>query len=442
MTCDVISMLIGIGITSAVLRIYSLKETVEEKKRVVSTALISGMVIFSVVFGLLSTQSEFFSELILGDKSYAHLVWISFITMMVAAGLEVPLTFLRAQNRSFEFVIVNTIRLLIQIGFNIWFIVFLDYGVLGVLYSTLISFVGTSAYLIIVTIRDCGLGFSWTSFKEMAIYGLPLVLHEVSSFVLTFADRYFVNHYGDLRDVGIYSLGYKLGMLISFLLLTPFHQHWAAEMFNIHKRDDRNEVFPNVLVMISAVSIMMIFGISVFAKDVVRVMANPDYLDAWRLVPVISMAYFFNGLAEYTQLGALITKKTHFVAYSTTIAAVINIILNFLLIPKWGIYGAGVSTILSFYGRFIIVYKFSQRIYPVPYRWYRINSMIAFSAALFLITIYIDFDNLIANIGKNAVVSLIYLAITYFYWLNDREREVIKRIIKKPKQAMSFLSES
>jgi O-antigen/teichoic acid export membrane protein len=229
---------------------------------------------------------------------------------------------------------------------------------------------------------------------------------------------------------------------VSFLLLGPFHQHWSAEMFNIDKKENREEVFTNVLIMISAVSIVMIFGISIFAKDIVAVMASSEYIDAWKLVPIISMAYFFYGLAEYTQLGVLITRKTHFVAYSTTIAAIINLGLNFILIPKWGILGASISTVLSFYGRFLIVYKFSQKVYPLPYSWHRINTLAAFSGLVILGSIFLELDSLVLNICKNSAFALAYLGLIYRYWLNLRERGIVNDIIKKPKQAIKLLAKS
>ncbi|UCC80211.1 MAG: flippase [Candidatus Zixiibacteriota bacterium] len=442
MTCDVIAMIIGVGITAAVLRFYSEKESPEEKKRVISTALIGGSAFFIIVFGLTSFFSKSFSILIFGEATYTYYMQIAFITMIFYAFIEVPLAFLRADARSVEFVIINLVKLIIQFSLNVWFIVFLGYGVLGILYSSLISFVLISIYLLASTVKECGFGFSRSIFRELLQYGYPLILADLGAFVLTFSDRYFLRAYQNLTEVGLYSLGYKLGMLLSFLLIAPFHQHWAAEMFQVDKREDRKEVFVRVFTMISITSLIFIFTLSVYIKEIIRIISAPEYLQAYTVVPFICVAYYFNGMMEYVQLGSLIRKKTKYVAYSTTIAAVSNIILNFLLIPPFGIYGAGVSTIISFYIRFIIVYKLSQKVYPLSYRWTRLNILLAYSAAILLASYQLTYSNLVASIAKDTAFLALFLALTFLFWLRGKERELILTIIKNPRKAAKVLAES
>jgi len=294
MTSDAISILIGMGLPSAIFRFYSEKETQEEKNRVISTALISGASLFFLVFSILFLNSGAFSKLVFGKDTYTTYFRVIFISMMFSSSIELPLVFLRAKARSFEFVILSSIKLAIQLSLNIYFVVYLGYGVIGVLYSTLIASVLLSIYLLITTFRSCGLGFSTGILKDLVKYGVPLIFSQLGAFVLTFSDRYFIQAYFNVNEVGLYSLGYKFGTIVSALLMGPFFQHWAIEMFEIDKRADREQVFVNIFDAMFVVSMILIFMESIFIKEAVRIISAPEYLLAYTIVPIICRLLFLD----------------------------------------------------------------------------------------------------------------------------------------------------
>ncbi len=240
-TTDVLAILIGIGLAQAVLRFYYDFNDRERQNEVVSTALIASIVCFLIIFGLLTLRSDFISKLVFGSKDLTYYFQIMFISMVFSSGIEIPLTYLRAQQRSVYFVTVNLVRLIIQLSLNIYFIVVLGYGVLGVLYSGLIASVLIGIYMTVVTLRDTGFNFSFVRLKDLFRFGYPLIFSHLGAFVLTYSDRYFLKHFADLTEVGIYSLAYKFGMIVSALLIVPFHQFWMAEMFAVAKREDARQ---------------------------------------------------------------------------------------------------------------------------------------------------------------------------------------------------------
>jgi O-antigen/teichoic acid export membrane protein len=439
MTSDAISILIGMGLPSAIFRFYSEKETQEEKNRVISTALISGASLFFLVFSILFMNSGAFSRLVFGKDTYTTYFRVVFISMMFSSSIELPLVFLRAKARSFEFVILSSIKLAIQLSLNIYFVVYLGYGVIGVLYSTLIASVLLSVYLVITTFKSCGLGFSTGILKDLVRYGVPLIFSQLGAFVLTFSDRYFIQAYFNINQVGLYSLGYKFGTIVSSLLMGPFFQHWAIEMFEIDKKPDREQVFVNIFDAMFVLSMVLIFIESIFIKEAVKIISAPEYLLAYTIVPIICLAYYFSMLMYFVQVGILIKKQTRLIAYSTVIAAAVNIGLNFLLIPKYGMYGAGASALISFFVRFFVVYKWSQSLYPLPYRWGRLNMLIGYSVLLLLCSYFISIDSIVLGLVKDTVIVLIYLATIFVFWLRKGEREKILAIARKPREAFATL---
>jgi len=442
MTSDVLTMLLAMGLTASVLRFYSAEEIQENKNKVISTALIAGSILFVGIFGILSFYAGLTSQIVFGSTDYTPHCRLMYFTMVLFATIEVPLAYLRASARSFEFVIINTVRLVLQLGLNIWFIVFLGQGVLGVLYSTLITFVVISAYLVFMTIKSCGFHFSFEMFKKMIVYGFPLIFAEVGAFIITFSNRYILNAYSTLTEVGLFNLGYKFGMVVTMMFLIPFHQHWAAEMFEIDKRSDKERAFARVFTMVMGISLILLFGVSVYVREVIKVMSNPEYLDAYKVVPIICLAYFFSGMMDYVQLGVLIKKRTKYVAYSTAVAAGICLLLNFALIPYFGMYGAAGATVAAFLARFILTYIWSQKLYPLKYEWSRIIVLFFYTAVILLASLYFSFDNAVYGFAKDTLFLAVYLVVVYLAWLNPNERQLAVQILKKPRQAFKSITGS
>ena len=337
-----------------------------------------------------------------------------------------------------QFVLIGAVRLLIQLSLNILFVVYLGYGALGVLYSSLIASIILSVYLSISSIRYSGLSFSVTIFKELVHYGMPLLFSHLGAFILTFSDRYFIKAYFDLKEVGLYSLGYKFGIIVT-ILLGPFFTQWAIEMFEIDKREDREKIFVNIFNFIFILFLGVIYVESIYIKEAIKIIAAPEYLMSYTVVPIICLAYYFSMLVYYVRAGIMITKVTRYFAYSTAIAVAVNIGLNFLLIPYYGMYGAAISTLISFYVRFITVYKWSQKVYPIPYKWFRLNGLMAYSTILLLVSYLIDFENIILALLKDTAFLLVFVVSIFIFWLNDSERQKVKELLKNPRNAVKSI---
>ncbi|MCP4633954.1 MAG: oligosaccharide flippase family protein [candidate division Zixibacteria bacterium] len=440
MTSDIIAMLIGIGLAQSVLRFYYNYEAPEDRNSVVSTALITGILLFAGIFGVLNFQSSLAANIILGSGDSANYFNIIFITMMFFAGVEIPLVYLRAQQRSIYFVVINLIKLIIQLALNIYFIVILQWGVLGVLYSGLIATVAVGLFLTVQTFWETGFHFSINKLKELIKYGYPLIFTNIGAFVLTYSDRYFLKFYTDLNEVGIYSLGYKFGMMVSILLLGPFHQFWTAEMFAVAKRDDAKKVFRDFFTYSTFISILFCFAISIYMRDAIELISEQSYWSAYKVIPYICLAYIFMGLHGFTCCGILIAKETRFMAYSTVYAVIANVVLNFILIPKLGAVGAALATIGAFGIRFYTTFRYSQRFFPIKYEWGRIISSLSLAVIMVAAAFMVKFDNLFYNLIFDTGVLISYLLILYILgWFNSREKELIIQLIKKPSSLIRLL---
>ena len=143
---------------------------------------------------------------------------------------SVPSTYLVATKRSTIASLASLGRLFLSVGLNIFLIVSLRWGVEGFLYAGLAAgtlfAAGTSAYML----RHTGLRFSVPLLKEMLLFGAPLVPGVLCAAVMH-GDRLILQRYFGIAEVGIYSIGYKIAMMTSFLVLVPFNMTWSAILY-------------------------------------------------------------------------------------------------------------------------------------------------------------------------------------------------------------------
>ena len=433
LTIDVISTIVGIGMTAAVLRFYFKYDEESQRNGIVSTALIGTMTLMGISTVACMLSSRFISNLIFPGKDYVDYFRIMFLSMFFASGIEIPMVYIRAKQQSGRFVIINLIRLTIQLGLNIVFLVGFHMGVMGILYGGLITSVLVAMYLLVSTLRTTRLTFDMNVYVQMLIFGAPLLVSDISVFILTFGDRYFINYYGDLTAVGIYSLAYKFGMLISVLFIVPFVQIWSARMFDIARQDDGKTIISKVLTYFMIAALFISLGISVLSRDVLRIVSAKSYWSAYKLVPIISMAYVLNGIIYVVQVSILFMEKTKFAAISTVIAMAANILLNFLLIPSWGIAGAAYSTLISYLIRVVFIYYFSQRLLRIDYKWKQIIQVMLIYFVLLAGSLVLKIDHMLLSLLINVLIVIIFALVIYSMGIfNEREKQFIRSLVRNP----------
>jgi O-antigen/teichoic acid export membrane protein len=363
-----------------------------------------------------------------------------FGSMFLSSGVEIPMVFYRARLRSMAVVVISLVKLVIQLSLNIYFLVFLDKGVEGVLYSGVISAALISAYMVFTTFREIGIHFSWPLYKEMLLFGAPLLVADLSIFALTYADRYFLNHYANLTSVGLYSIAFKFAIVVSLLYSSPFRAIWGVQMYEFAKQDNRAELFGRVATYFLMGALTISLGLSVFTKDALRVMSEESFWSAYHLVPVLCITFVLKGLIAITGAGILIESKTKYKAISTTVAMIVALLLNYLLIPRWGGYGAATAGLLAMSVRLGIDAFYSQRLLRVDYQWAKIFQISGMYILAVVASHYIDIENIYYSIAANAGVMLAFAIAVYFSpFLSGDDRQMVRLIIRRPSEAIRII---
>ena len=441
LTSYIIGLLLAMGIAQSVVRYYYEYDDQKRKNQVISVALLTIWAVSIVVLVVLFYFSGNISNIVFKSPDYSHLFNIIFITMVINLSNEIPTTLLRIQQRSVFFVVISLVRVVINLTLNIVFIVHYSLGVLGILYGGLIANALAGVFLTIYTLRQTGISYSKEVALAMLKYGLPLVGSWLGMFVLNFGDRFLLQRMTTLSDVGIYSLAYKFGMLPNIIILSPFQRIWAPKQFEIVKEPDAKPTYSLVFSYFIFVELFIGLGILVLIRDVITVIADPEYHSAYQYVSLILISYIFYGAYSFTQFGILLKKKTKYLGITALIGAVLNISLNLLLIPRLQVWGAAIATVCSFAFLFICVFPIAQHLYRIPYEYGRLAKLTVAAVGLYVIAYYVNPANVYISLAVKFLIAFSYPLVLYvigFYTPAERDkaRELFGRlmnIIRKKK---------
>lgn len=309
-----------------------------------------------------------FSLLYFGQSGYE----LYFKVLFVSASLEIinyyPFELIRLKEKSIFYVVITLIRLTLILSLNFYFVAKIGLGILGVLYSQVIGqfviFLITLPFLI----RNMTFSFDLRELRQMISYGFPLVFASIATMLLNVGDRYIIKYILDYSEVGIYSLGYKIASVINMFLIQSFNIGFLPIAYKMYNQPEANRFFSKTLTYYTFILVGFSYIVSAFSKEVIIVFAkNQSFYDAYKVIPLLCFPLILRGIQYIFSLGMHFVKKTKYNAYIVISVALLNIGLNFLLIPKFGIYGAALSTIFCWIILVILFYRISNRLYKVTY---------------------------------------------------------------------------
>lgn len=419
-TQAILSIIFVMGLNSALFMAYFNYQNEVDRKTVVSTALIfltATSLCLSLI--LIATASNF-SLFFFHSTQYTYFFQIIFLTLFFDTVIVIPLSIFRAKEESKKYVVVSLVRFLMNVSLNIYFIVVLGRGVLGILESGLITTGLLYAFLTPIIIKDIiketKFRFSKPDLKAMLSFGLLLVPANLGSWILTVFDRYFLLFLSNPHELGLYSLGYKFGLIIKVLIVAPFTLAWGPFFWFLVKEKNAKKVYSSVLTYFVLVGMFVALGLSVLSKDMLVIMTTPLFYGAYKVIPLIALSYVLYGCYFILSAGYHISKKTKYSPLIIGIASTINLCLNYLLIPTYGMMGAATATVISYMILPIGAFLVSRRYYPIKYEWSRILKIFLVALLIYTGSLYITNDSaIISGLLKAMMILLAYPTLLYVF---------------------------
>ena len=299
-------------------------------------------------------------------------VWVAIIPLLSFMLMINILTktILRNQERAYLFGVFEVVNTIINIGVTLLLLIMYNYGwyssAFGIMVSYFIFFVISLLYMKNNGFID--LTYDKKEIKKILKLSSPLILHVLASTLLTMSDRFFIESMIDLEAVGIYSVGYTFGMIV-LLFSNSFIKAWNPWFYKkLASPSNKNK---KLIVKYSYFYILGILGVTffvaIFGSYIFPYFIDEAYYQGAAYIFWISIGYAMFGIYQLFFPYLVHIGKTSFLAISTTIAAVLNLILNYLCINSFGAIGAAYATFFSYLVMFGLVSIYTQKHYKMPW---------------------------------------------------------------------------
>ncbi len=425
-TSSVVMYVLQLGMGSALFRNVIYKEGTDRRILISTAQYFVAFFSFAVVIILVLFSSQL-STFLLGSNTYANLLRIIFVGDFFLVLATIPMTRLRIDERSGIFAIVAAANFIIGIGLNILFIVVLRMELYGAILAMTLNAAGFALIYMAVIWKDFVPKFSIIELKDMLGFGLPLVPAAMFGMFINMADRYFIRYFMDLEQVAIYGAAARLSIAVA-LLVNAFQMSWPAVLFSIAKRKDGPIIFAQLFNYFNAFLLLASLGMALFSHELLVVLTGGNYTEAAPIVSLLVFSSVFYGMNYFTSIGVQVEKKTLYYPILVGIAAIINLLVCYFLIPVWGLFAAGLAKVVSFAFLGISICLVSLRFYHIPFHFGRTAIIYLTAVVLYLLGTTLDMGPWSA-LFKTGMIVLFIISLFIFRLFEKAHVKKISRAI-------------
>ena len=428
---------------------FRFNEQEKDKDKVYSTGLTSVLITSILFLILISYFSGSVAKWIHYPNYRNYIIWFGWILALDAMA-AIPYARLRAQNKAKRFAAINIANMILNIGFNLFFLLLCpfilkhagtslsakfihlfyrsDWGIEYIIISNLIA---SSCTLILLFPQMIVTHWKINPdlWKKMFFYAFPLLFAGMAGIVNETFDRLLLRYLlpvsSDLAtyQVGLYTACYKISILMTIFIQA---YRYAAEPFFFAqaKEKDAKVVYARIMdYFIIVVSLIFLVTMVYLDDFILPILLDKAYWEARSVVPVLMLANLFLGVYFNLSIWYKLTGKTSWGAWFSAIGAVITLVLNFWWIPLssdhliYGYYGSAWATFICYGSMMILSYAFGQKYFHIKYNLKKFGGYLGLSVLLYLVSIFIRPDSLILRLGFHSFLLLIFAVIV---WLIEK----------------------
>jgi len=410
----------------------------EEEKKTLTVTWFTFLAIWSVVaLAAILPFSATLSAWMMGGEGY-RTAWVIGLASAPLAMMNLILAqALRNTFRARAFALFNVATAVLTIGLAVFFVTVFEMGVAGAVLGA------AAASLLIIPLRLWSVRgllsprFSLALVKKLLLFGLPLVPMNIAFWLFSNGDRLMLARLAGLEDVGLYSIAASMAAVL-MVLQNAVGQSWQPHGIKVYEenRELAAAVFRRTMIYLLAGAGFVITGFTALAQEVLFLLVPPAYYAAYSVIPFLAAGFLFFTSAHVSVVAILVKNKTVYIMFACWLVAGLNLLLNRLLIPLFGMVGAGVATGLA-YMLFAAGYAFiSRKLWPVDYPRQVTTALLAIPlAAIALIAAVARFGpGILANFAlKLAVLVLcgLLLATVVAKAEGKSFRELARELLKK-----------
>ncbi|MFX0211509.1 MAG: oligosaccharide flippase family protein [Candidatus Hodarchaeota archaeon] len=374
--------------------------------------------------------SRLLAEAILGNKYLRDVINLYAVILFFSPLAVFSLNLIRMQERARTYIVISASNLLFSGGLTIYLLIFQKLRFYSLIYGNLFGVIYMSLILIPIVVKSCKFTLSLSILIRPLKYGYPMILAGVSIFLINAGDRYVLRLFSALSRVGVYSFSYSFAGVINLVLAQPLK--YAINPI-VYKQEE-NEEYLKKFLRNSAnyfyfISCFACLALSLHGEEVFHLMVrNKDFLIGWSIVPILAFSYAQHALGTILGKGPAMAKKGFHISGIVGIACIVNLGLNFLLIPYYGIMGAAFATLVSYVVWNTLNIYYSAKFYDLHFELERLGHITIIGVSLYLLSLLVaSGPSIYLNISVKALIVIAYpiiLLMTGFF--SRREKQYMK----------------
>lgn len=434
----IFELVMGARFAQAIPHFYYSESENHIRNRILSTALtITSLFSIVGVIGVWLIKDPL-AKAFFGNTDFSLYLAVYGILLFTTGVENFGLMYLRILEKPIVFVLVSLLKLVVQLSLNIYLIIVLEYGIMGVIISAVVSSSIFCVIFLFQIYKRCGISVDKKFMYRLFKYTWPLWLGGAASLYIYSSNRYFIRMFSGLDDVGLFGLAEKFSMILGVLVWQPFGNWWQTERFKIlNNSSDYKTEFQKIFDIIVTVMVIAVLSISLFSEIIINIMSAEEFHSAYTATAPLAFGMLFFDLSLFFNLSFLAKERTIAMAYLKYISAIVVTAFYLFLIPQYGFLGASYAILATNIILFLSTYYLGKRILDLG---------VAFKYFIFILSISISvlyIDNFISTLDllvvelfiyKSVIIVVFIMAMLYFLYKNKPTSEALSSayfVIKK-----------
>lgn len=385
---ELIAVLVALGMGNALVKFYIEANNERERRETVSTVFAAYITLASVFLLLVYPIAWLTNILMFGQAQHVYLLCMAYIALTLTALFNIELQLLLVQKKSWAYTWISLLKTLLFLATNIWFVAVLHLGVLGIVYGTLISSAVMSAILLLYVVKKFACKISLQRLRAIIRYTLPLIPATLLDVAMAGMDRFFLHALQMPATVGYYALADRLANVLRMLLSMPFAQIWVVRKLEILKQSTAREQseFNAVFVFFIYGLIAFALGMSLFAEELLYIIAAPEYAPASQIIPILALVQVLLVLRMHFEINIFHQGQTQLLTYASTSTFICAIPVFYVCVTAFGAMGAACALAVVHGIRLGMIMHYSHRISHETkiFPWIAVGLLLFYAIAVFV----------------------------------------------------------
>jgi len=435
-TAGIILNITKIPTATAFVRFYYSPEYESKRKPLLFNSIVFALFQSGAYCSFVFLFSNSFAEMILDSSKYNIIIQIYSVIIFLQPLENIVQDLLKIKKKVKLFVTMLLTNVFITTILILVLLIYFDKGIMALVFGTLFTTIYTIVFLSKELKNSMEFKFDWQLLKSLLKYGYPLVISALSFFLLRSVDQYLIKYYFDISQVGIYSFGYSFGWLIAVFFALPLSSIIEPIIFEMEKNKEELIAFiKKSSKYIFFAGTLIWLGLSLFSKEVIELMAQKqEFWEAIPLIPIIGFAYLFYGLIFILNKGIELAKKTYIISFINILGLLLNIILNIIFLPKYGLYSAAINLVLALIFILLTTSFYSKKHYGISVDFASIFKISIIGIIFYLISLLFIKFNLVIFIFIKIVLLVLFLLLVFVSLFSLEEKKAVIYFLKKVKK--------